>query len=51
MDLKEEEIKIMLDDLELDQVEIRGLIVEDGKAIPDMGATIGAISCCSCCST
>ncbi len=44
-----QDLELLLDDLELDDIKIDALKAEDSKGLPEMGATLGAISCCSCC--
>lgn len=48
---REARIELHLDDLELDDVNIIALSQDDAKGLPDMGATMMWVGCCSCCST
>lgn len=44
-----QDIDLVLDDLELDDIKIDALQAEESKGLPEMGATLGVVTCCSCC--
>ena len=47
----ENEIELNLEDLELNDISIVALSHEDAKGVPEMGASVAWVGCCSCCST
>ncbi len=47
----EQELDLSIEDLELEDVKVIALSTEDAKGLPEMGATIKWIGCCSCCCT
>ncbi|NGP58287.1 hypothetical protein L3476_26145 [Paenibacillus thiaminolyticus] len=46
--LENQEIELSLDDLELQDVKME-VLMTNSKGLPEMGATLGGITCCSCC--
>ncbi|GGA66180.1 thiopeptide-type bacteriocin [Ornithinibacillus halotolerans] len=51
MEIKDLELNISLEDIELEEVKVLALTNNESKGLPEMGASAKWVGCCSCCCT
>ncbi|GGA66185.1 thiopeptide-type bacteriocin [Ornithinibacillus halotolerans] len=47
--MKKLEFELRLEDLDFEDIKVESLMDDNSKGLPEMGASVGGITCCSCC--